>query len=122
MTDSPQDTTRQARRTLITLLVVTAVLLVPLFLGFWHSAEEAVRNKSDTDWRGNHETKLAFQRAALVIFGLPSAGAACGFVVASLRDRPAALPVVRGLLVSTVLAWFVLAGSVFAAFMRSPLL
>ncbi|MCX5399203.1 hypothetical protein [Streptomyces sp. NBC_00102] len=124
MTDSQDLQDSQAspvRRKVAVLLMVTAVLLVPLLLGFWYSAEETVRNKSATDWQGNHEAKLALQRAALVLFGLPFLGAACGWIVASLRDRPAALPVARSLLTSTVLLWLILAGTVFTAFVRSPL-
>lgn len=111
---------RTARRTVVALLLVTAVLLVPLLLGFWHYAEEAVRNKSVSDWRGNHEKKLALQRAALVLFGLPLAGAACGWIVAGLRERPALLPVLRSVLISTVLLWAVLAATFYGAFMAAP--
>ncbi|WP_327177540.1 hypothetical protein OG599_21155 [Streptomyces sp. NBC_01335] len=119
-TDASGRTDRPARRTLVTLLVVTAVLLVPLLLGFWYTAEEAIRNKSVSDWQGNHETKLALQRTALVLFGVPALCAACGWIVAGLRDRPAAVPVARSVLTGAVLVWLVLAGSVFTTFMAAP--
>ncbi|WP_328719843.1 hypothetical protein OHT52_10345 [Streptomyces sp. NBC_00247] len=119
--DHPDGTDLPSRgRTLVVLLVVSAVLLTPLFLGFWYYAEEAIRNKSVTDWQGNHETKLALQRTALLFFGLPVVCVACGCVVASLRDRPAAVPAARSLLTSAVLLWLILGGSVFTTFMAAP--
>ncbi|MGW1463041.1 hypothetical protein ACWCPT_01615 [Streptomyces sp. NPDC002308] len=119
-TNASGGTDRPARRTLVTLLVVTAVLLVPLLLGFWYTAEEAIRNKSVSDWQGNHETKLALQRTALVLFGVPVLCAACGWIVAALRDRPAAVPVARALLTGAVLLWLILAGSFYTTFMAAP--
>ncbi|MGW2278921.1 hypothetical protein [Streptomyces sp. NPDC001770] len=108
------------RRTLLVLLVVTAVLLVPLVLGFWYTAEEAIRNKSISDWQGNHETKLRLQRDALVLVGVPVLCAACGWIVASLRDRPAAVPVARALLTGAVLLWLVLGAYLYTTFMAAP--
>ncbi|MFF7360992.1 hypothetical protein [Streptomyces sp. NPDC008125] len=120
--DHSDGTDRPPRsRTLVTLLGVSAVLLVPLFLGFWHIAEEAVRNQSISDWQGNHETKLRLQRDALVLVGVPVLCAACGWIVASLRDRPAAVPVARTLLTGAVLLWLILGASVYTTFMAAPL-
>lgn len=105
MTDAGTNTTRHTRRKVVTDLVVTAVLLLPLVIMLWYGATDALQHKSATDWQANHETKRALQRSALLITGLPVAGAVCGWTVATLRDRPTGLPAARGALAGAVTLW-----------------
>ncbi|MFB4424157.1 hypothetical protein C5F59_024115 [Streptomyces sp. QL37] len=105
MTDAGTDTTRHTRRRVVIDLVVTAVLLLPLAIMLWGSATDALQHKSATDWQANHETKRALQRNALLIIGLPVAGAVCGWTIATLRDRPTGLPAARGALAGAIALW-----------------
>ncbi|MFF6773222.1 hypothetical protein ACFY8W_06605 [Streptomyces sp. NPDC012637] len=110
-----QDEQRRTRRRLVTLLALSAVLLLPLAAGLWAAAQSALEHKSATDWQGNHETRLALERAAMLLAGLPPAGAACGWTVAQLRGRQGRIPAAKGLLAGTVALWVLGIGSVFVA-------
>ncbi|MFE5301098.1 hypothetical protein [Streptomyces sp. NPDC056632] len=117
MTQNPTTAERRrTRRRLVVFLAMTAALLLPLAAGLWFAAESAVRTLSGSDWQGNHATKLALQRAALLLVGLPSAGAACGWITASLRGRDAGVPTATGLLVGTVGLWVIGIVDLFATF------
>lgn len=107
MTDSLDEATRRTRRTVITLLVVTAVLLLPLLGGLWYAADDALQHKSPTDWRANHETKQSLERGAMLVVGLPMAGAACGWICATLRGRRARVPTAVGALIGTISLWVI---------------
>ncbi|MFF4246783.1 hypothetical protein ACFYY2_20275 [Streptomyces sp. NPDC001822] len=102
--DLDQDQERGTRRKVVVDLVVIAVLLLPLLFSLWRGAADA-RAHLSTDWEVNHRTKESLQRYALMIIGLPSAGALCGWTIAALRDRPALLPMVRGALAGTLTLW-----------------
>ncbi|MFE7777938.1 hypothetical protein ACFU5O_29360 [Streptomyces sp. NPDC057445] len=116
MTDSPAETARRTRRTVITLLVVTAVLLLPLLGGLWYAADDALRNRSSTDWRANHETKKSLQHAVMLVLGVPMAGAACGWTGATVLGRRAGVPAATGAMIGTIAVWIVGIGAVYVAF------
>ncbi|MFG3344468.1 hypothetical protein ACGF1Z_05325 [Streptomyces sp. NPDC048018] len=107
---------RRTRRRLVVFLAMTAVLLLPLAAGLWFTAESAVRNRSGSDWQANHATRLMLQRTAMTLVGLPLAGAACGWITASLRGRSARVPTAAGLLIGTIALWALGIADVFATF------
>lgn len=88
------------------LLCVTALLLLPPVLFWYHSAQSALANKSGSDWRGNHRAKQGLEHAAMVIAGVPSLGALTGWVCGSAKGRPGAWTA-GGALVGTLALWVV---------------
>ncbi|MFI8005262.1 hypothetical protein [Streptomyces sp. NPDC086010] len=102
--DQERDQERGTRRKVVVDLVVIAVLWLPLLVSLAMGAADA-REHLSTDWEVNHRTREALQRYALMIVGLPVAGALCGWGTAVLRDRPASLPTVRGMLAGTLTVW-----------------
>ncbi|WP_406731218.1 hypothetical protein [Streptomyces sp. NBC_01794] len=114
--DSPAETARPARRTVIALLVVTAVLLLPLLGVLWYAAEYALQHKSTSDWVANHQARKSLENAALLIFGVPMAGAACGWTGATVLGRRPGVPTATGALTGTIAVWIVGIVAIGAAF------
>ncbi|CAM5493688.1 hypothetical protein SAVIM338S_03482 [Streptomyces avidinii] len=103
------------RTTAVVLLFLTALLLLPPVLFWYHSAQDALANKSGSDWRGNHQTKLALEHAAMVIAGVPALGALPGGVLGSAKGRPGTWTA-GGALVGALVLWAVIVAYVFASF------
>ncbi|MFJ9824099.1 hypothetical protein ACIRSU_06950 [Streptomyces sp. NPDC101160] len=100
-----QPRTRPARRRrVVVLLVLTVVLLLPPALGVWWAAQEALAHPG-YDGTANHRTRLAFERTALIVAGLPLAGAVCGRIAARVRGRSAGVPTATGLLAGAAALW-----------------
>lgn len=104
-------------RTSVVLLVVTALLLLPPVLFWYHSAQDALANKSGSDWRGNHETKLRLEHTAMVIGGVPALGALIGCMIGSTKGRPGTWTA-GGALLGTVALWIIAVVALFVAFSR----
>ncbi|WP_030731846.1 hypothetical protein [Streptomyces sp. NRRL S-237] len=122
MTNSPAPTTGDAgnahsRRTAVVLLVLTVLLLLPPVLFWYHSAQSALANKSGSDWRGNHETKLGLEHAAMVIAGVPALGALIGGVIGSAKGRPGTWTA-GGALFGTLALWVIAVVAVFVSLSR----
>ncbi|MFE0630996.1 hypothetical protein ACFW3D_29065 [Streptomyces sp. NPDC058864] len=98
MTDTTDTTdtggTAQARRRhgrrVAVRCVWAVVLLAPPVVLWVMGAVDAAQHKSPTDWVGNHRTKVALENAALLIAGLPAAGAVAGVLAGALRRPPRA--------------------------------
>ncbi|MGW6685793.1 hypothetical protein [Streptomyces sp. NPDC054961] len=106
MTDSSTPTPKNWR-TPVVLLCVTALLLLPPVLFWYHSAQNALANKSGSDWRGNHRTKQGLEHAALLIGGVPSLGALIGWACGSAKGRPGTWTA-GGALLGTLALWIVI--------------
>lgn len=87
------DTTRTqpapggARRKVVTLLVLAALLLLPLVIGLWTMAENAEHHKSATDWQSNHSARVALENAASLLFLVPLGTTLLGWGTAALFRR-----------------------------------
>ncbi|MFF7213416.1 hypothetical protein ACFZAU_23235 [Streptomyces sp. NPDC008238] len=79
---------RRARRGIAVRCVWTVVLLAPPVVLWVMGAADAAHHKSPTDWVGNHRTKVALENAALLVAGLPAAGAVAGALAGALRRPP----------------------------------
>lgn len=98
--------TRDSRRQAVARWVWTGVLLAPLVVLWCLGASDAAHHKSPTDWQGNHETKLAYQNAFLLIVGAPAAGALLGGGYGALRRSPGpGAAVAGGALLGTLGLW-----------------
>jgi hypothetical protein len=78
----------QGRRKITARLVWAAVLLAPIVILWCGNAVDAAHHKSPTDWQGNHEAKLAFVNAFMIIVGAPLIGAFLGRVYGAVRRAP----------------------------------
>ncbi|MDN0198622.1 hypothetical protein [Streptomyces sp. S.PNR 29] len=105
MTDSPDTTPARGTRTVVTLLVVTAVLLLPLVVGLGYAAHDAIENKSDFDWRANHEARRSLENAAVLICGAPSFGAGLFWMVGTALGRRPGVSAATGALLGTLGLW-----------------
>src|SRR5262245_27368722 len=105
VTDLSAETARRARRTVVAFLVVTAVLLLPLFGWLWYAAEDALRHKSTTDWVANHRAKESLVHAALLLCGAPPAGAVCGWTGATVLGRRTGVPAAAGAMLGAIGLW-----------------
>ncbi|KMO93912.1 hypothetical protein [Streptomyces roseus] len=122
MTNFPAPTTGDAgnahsRRTAVVLLVLTVLLLLPPVLFWYHSAQSALANKSGSDWRGNHETKLGLEHAAMVIAGVPALGALIGGVIGTAKGLPGTWTA-GGALFGTLALWVIVVVAVFVSLSR----
>ncbi|MFD9301590.1 hypothetical protein ACFWCB_02640 [Streptomyces sp. NPDC060048] len=87
------------------LFALAVVLLVPAVLWWYISAQNALQNKSGTDWQGNHRAKQELQRMGLLIGGVPTAGALTGWMGATLSGRRTGLWAATGALLGTLVMW-----------------
>ncbi|WP_309235380.1 hypothetical protein [Streptomyces sp. TRM64462] len=97
--------TRARRRRTIALLAVTAVLLLPPLVMLGYAAQDALQNKSATDWQANHRTRQSLERSALLIAAAPSVGAFAGWLVGRSRGHHAGTSAATGALLGTLAVW-----------------
>ncbi|WP_328727317.1 hypothetical protein [Streptomyces sp. NBC_00259] len=116
MTDSAAETARRTRRTVITFLVLTAVLLLPLLAGLWYAADDALQHKSTTDWRANHQTRKSLEHAAMLLVGVPLAGAACGWTGATVLGRRTGVATATGAMLGAFALWILGIAAFYIAF------
>ncbi|MEU1538274.1 hypothetical protein ABZ461_09125 [Actinacidiphila glaucinigra] len=79
---------RRRGRRIAVRCVWAVVLLAPPVVLWVMGAADAAQHKSPTDWVGNHRAKVALENAALLITGLPAAGAVAGALAGALRRPP----------------------------------
>lgn len=87
-TDGAAQARRRDGRRVVVRCVWAVVLLAPPVVLWVMGAADAAQHKSPTDWMGNHRTKVALENAALLIVGLPAAGAVTGALAGALRRPP----------------------------------
>ncbi|MGW6456032.1 hypothetical protein ACWF94_08900 [Streptomyces sp. NPDC055078] len=105
MTDTSEATAARGRRTIITILVVTALLLLPLLGGLWYAADNALQHKSTTDWRANHQAKRSLVNAALLIAGVPAISAGLTWILGTVLGRRPGVAAATGALLGTLGLW-----------------
>lgn len=110
-------------RTRIVILLVATVAVLALPVGLWiFAAEQAVRLRSETDWQSNHRARVQLETSALIIAGLPSAGAVLGSVIGSLRSSPrTGVGAAAGALVGAVALVALLVGTILYSFAHMQL-
>ncbi|MFD5424409.1 hypothetical protein [Streptomyces sp. NPDC127084] len=119
MTDTPAHTARRSRRTVVTLLGVTTVLLLPALIALWHAAADALQHPTAS--QADREAKKALAHTALQGLGMPVAGAVCGWTSAAILDRRTGVSMAAGALIGTVGQWIFGVVWFYAAFAGAPI-